>query len=341
MVMSSPTTWSVALCTYNGQRFLAEQLASIAAQTRLPNELVVVDDASTDRTLQILHSFSRSAPFPTRVLELPVNIGSRGAFERCIRATQGDLVALCDQDDVWYSDKLETMTEVFVSNTDVGLVFSDADVIDARGARQGYTAWATDQVAFRGNRRADFSAETAFTMLLEGNLVTGAAAAFRGRYRDLVLPFPSLDSSDGPWKLHDGWIAVLLAAVCRVWPEDRALLAYRLHADQQLGLSRVVSDEPPRRTCTWSSHENMRARFEIRLERLLLVRERLRMHEGAHLPAAPAVGRLDDEVEHLRHRLQAAPLSRRLPSIVRELRRGGYARYSAGGLGALRHLSGL
>lgn len=73
---------SVALCTYNGERFLREQLDSIATQTRPPVELVVSDDRSTDGTRQLVESFATAAPFPVRLRFNDVNVGSTRNFDR-------------------------------------------------------------------------------------------------------------------------------------------------------------------------------------------------------------------------------------------------------------------
>ena len=82
------------MCTYNGERFLAGQLASIAKQTRLPDELVVCDDRSTDRTVAMVREFAASATYPVRIFENEQNLGSAANFERAIRLCDGDLIAL-------------------------------------------------------------------------------------------------------------------------------------------------------------------------------------------------------------------------------------------------------
>ncbi len=107
--MSTPTPnrISVALCTYNGERFLPQQLASMAKQTRLPDELVVCDDRSTDRTMALVREFAASSPYPVRIFENEHNLGFAANFERAIRLCEGDLIALSDQDDIWYPIRLE------------------------------------------------------------------------------------------------------------------------------------------------------------------------------------------------------------------------------------------
>src|SRR5579884_3482594 len=101
------------MATYNGDRFLREQLDSIAAQTRAPHELVVSDDGSTDRTLEIVREFSASAPFPVKLLQDERRLNYRLNFRRAAQNCSGDLIAFSDQDDVWQTDKLEKMARAF------------------------------------------------------------------------------------------------------------------------------------------------------------------------------------------------------------------------------------
>ena len=97
---------SVALCTCNGARFLSEQLVSLAEQTLRPIELVVCDDASDDGTWQLLEEFQRSAPFPVRLYRNVRRLGIAQNFEQAMLLCEGDVIALCDQDDVWLPEKL-------------------------------------------------------------------------------------------------------------------------------------------------------------------------------------------------------------------------------------------
>ena len=99
------------MCTYNGAQFLKEQLASIAAQFRPPDELVVCDDGSSDGTGEIVKEFARRSPFATRFVVNDQNLGSTKNFEKAIFLCQGTIVSLADQDDVWYRHKLECSVE--------------------------------------------------------------------------------------------------------------------------------------------------------------------------------------------------------------------------------------
>jgi glycosyltransferase involved in cell wall biosynthesis len=129
-------TISVAMTTYNGGRFLGEQLRSIAAQERLPDELVVSDDESDDRTWEILAEFARTAPFPVRLHRNEPRLGWRANFMSVLARCGSDLIALCDQDDVWDPTKL-AIAERAMHEPDTLLFFHDAWLIDGTGLRTG------------------------------------------------------------------------------------------------------------------------------------------------------------------------------------------------------------
>ena len=86
---------SIAMCTYNGSRFLGEQLKSLAEQTMLPSELIICDDASTDATSAIVKGFADEAPFPVRLIRNEVTLGSTKNFEKAICLCAGEAIALC------------------------------------------------------------------------------------------------------------------------------------------------------------------------------------------------------------------------------------------------------
>jgi glycosyltransferase involved in cell wall biosynthesis len=121
---------SIAMGTFNGARFLPEQLDSILAQARLPDELVVRDDCSSDRTPEILAEFAASAPFPVRVSR---NRSQLGWFENFLQASRecgGDLIAFCDQDDVWLPEKLARCEAILDAADRPSLVMHAARVVD-------------------------------------------------------------------------------------------------------------------------------------------------------------------------------------------------------------------
>ena len=130
---------AVVMATYNGERFLAQQLQSIAQQTVLPDELLVFDDGSDDNTPDIIERFAEAAPFDVRFEINHENLGSSANFARLLGATSGDVVFLSDQDDVWLPAKIERMIAEFGSYDEPLLTMCDAEIVDASGTRTGLT----------------------------------------------------------------------------------------------------------------------------------------------------------------------------------------------------------
>jgi glycosyltransferase involved in cell wall biosynthesis len=217
---------SIALATYNGAVYLREQLESIAAQTRTPYELVISDDQSADDTLRLIEEFAATAGFPVRLLVNESNLGIAKNFEKAISLCRGDVIVLSDQDDVWHSDKLESVERIFEAKPELSLVFSNAEIVDETLRPFGGTLF--DWVHFDGQKQRLVKSGRALDLQLRENLVLGATMAFRANLKELVLPI----SGDGPL-VHDGWIVLLIAAVGEIDFINRPLLKYRQHSAQQ------------------------------------------------------------------------------------------------------------
>jgi len=217
------------MTTYNGASFLREQLDSIFAQTRLPDELIVCDDCSRDQTAHILHEYAARAPFEMKVIVNDENLGSIKNFEKAIGLCAGDLIALCDQDDVWRPRKLAVLESAFAEDAGLGLAFSNADLIDEKGAPVRGELWAP---LLNRKRQRAMSGSLRYDVLLGLPVTTGATMAFRSRFKSLVLPMPT----GCPTFIHDRWIATLIAGVARFAVINQKLVAYRLHRRQQIGI---------------------------------------------------------------------------------------------------------
>ena len=215
---------SVALCTCNGAAHLQVQLDSIRRQAVLPHEIVLSDDASSDGTLAIADAFARNAPFPVRILRNPVRIGSTRNFEQAMRACTGDAIALCDQDDVWYSQKLSTLAHV-LQDPAAGAVFSDGDILREDGSTGG-SLW--NSFGLCGPELHEFLRDPVAVMLRR-NKVTGMTLVLRRDLLQQVLPIP-------PNWVHDYWLAWMLILYTRLTPCPERLVAYRSHGQQQLGV---------------------------------------------------------------------------------------------------------
>jgi glycosyltransferase involved in cell wall biosynthesis len=227
--MNKRLSLSVALASYNGERYIREQLDSIARQTRLPDELIISDDASADATADIALGFAQNAPFPVRFQRNSERLGSTRNFESAIRACNGDIIFLCDQDDVWYPDKIAVIEERFNSAPSIGAVFTEADVVDENLHPLAQHLWKAKR--FSAKEQAQVAASDALGVLLRHPVATGATMAFRSIYRDLVLPIPEIT-----W--HDAWISLLISTTSCLDAVSTPLIAYRQHSSNQIGIRR-------------------------------------------------------------------------------------------------------
>lgn len=224
---------SVAMCVRDAGRFLGPQLESIAAQTRCPDELVVVDDGSVDGSASVVQAFAEDSPFPVRLEVGDVSVGPIRAFERAIGATSGELVALSDQDDLWYPDKLATLEMALQQCPQVDLVYSDADLVDADGRPAAGSLWSRLEASPR--RRQAVEAQPPGP-LLRMSLVSGCALAFRSTLRRGALPFPSSLEQQPGVLFHDRWLALVAACGRGIRAVDERLFAFRIHDGQLTGL---------------------------------------------------------------------------------------------------------
>lgn len=317
---------SVALCTYNGESFLLEQLLSVAAQRRIPDELVLCDDGSTDTTMQIVGEFAKSCRFPVRTYINKENIGSSKNFERCIDLCKGDIIVLADQDDVWYPEKLSGVEAFFISNPDYGILFGDADLIDNKGRGLGKRLWA--KVGFVKSRRRAINSGHGFSTLLLGNFVTGATMSFRAGWKSLVLPIPC------GWA-HDYWIALLLAAVAKIGCIDEPLIEYRCHSGQERGVS-------PGGVVEFFRHFRSLNDVVYRDAAFRRVEVAKRLRESDPIRFSAAILKCEAMAEHLKKRGSLPRnLFRRIITIYAETSNGNYFRHSSGVKSILRDIFSL
>ena len=251
---------SVALCTFNGARFVAEQVRSILEQSPAPDQLVVADDGSDDGTVEVVR---RIADGRAIVLDgdHAAPLGVTANFERALAATDGDIVALSDQDDVWHGGRLAALAERFAADPGLTLVHTDADLIDDAGAPLGRTLF--DSLEVQPHELAAERSGRAFDAFLRRNLATGATVVLRRSLLELARPFPE------SW-VHDEWLAIVAAAVGRVDVVSSATIDYRIHAGNQIGVAEPTFVRKLQRVLEPRADRNrqLSVRFRTLVERL-------------------------------------------------------------------------
>ena len=306
----------MAMCTYNGSRFLGEQLQSIAAQERLPDEVVICDDRSSDRSAEIVATFSERVLFPVRFFVNQETLGSTKNFEKAISLCQGDIVALSDQDDVWCSHKLARVEQMFLTSDAVAM-FSDAELIDDESTLLNSRLWAS--FSFVPAEQKRFSTGHGIDVLIKHPVVTGAAMAFRRKFFEVLAPIPQSD-------IHDRWISFLLAACGEFSLVSEPLMQYRRHHNQQVGIgAQTFRDRVARARITGEEL------YASEIERFQRLHDRLDQQRERIPDAERAMREIRRKISHLEHRIEMREMKlARIPRVLREVCNQGYWRYAAG-----------
>jgi glycosyltransferase involved in cell wall biosynthesis len=201
---------SVALCVYNGERYLREQLESILAQEGVRIEVVAVDDCSTDGSLALLQEYA-ARDARVRVFPNEKNLGHLCSFDRAMGLCAGDFIAPSDQDDIWLPRKLQRLLAAI---GDADLAYCDSEYIGCEGQKLGGRI-SSDLTMHAGRDPLRFVFQ---------NTVSGHALLVRREVFAAARPFP-------PLLYHDWWLAMRAAAGNGVVYVDEPLVQFRRHEE--------------------------------------------------------------------------------------------------------------
>jgi glycosyltransferase involved in cell wall biosynthesis len=209
---------SVALCTYNGAKYLAEQLDTLVNQTYTSIEIIVVDDCSTDETFAILTSYALKYP-QFKVYQNENNLGFTANFERAVKLCNGDLIALCDQDDLWHTQKVELQAEAIKDNI---FIYHDSEFIHEDGTSMNKKM--SDLMnLYRGGHPEVF---------LFFNCVSGHSILMKKALLDAALPL----KKDF---FHDWWLAYVATNIGEIDFIPQCLVQYRQHDKSDTNILRL------------------------------------------------------------------------------------------------------
>lgn len=217
------------MATYQGAAHVASQLESILANTRLPDELIIVDDHSTDGTLDVVQRILKNTAIRTvEIVKKDMNSGVTETFVQGILRSTGDLIFLADQDDYWAPDKIETMLSVYSSDPNTSLVYSDGTITDAHLVNTNLTIFGTRrraQLKLGDKRdRMEIAADPD---------IKGCTMAIRGSLARELLVMGPIDFR--PFWGHDHWLALFCYGLGKVVVVDRALIQHRFHDQNTSG----------------------------------------------------------------------------------------------------------
>lgn len=213
----SQKTIAVVMATYNGAAYLEDQLNSILSQTRMPDQLIICDDHSTDQTIAIIERYRQQYPFISYVIN-ETRLGVVRNFRKAVLlADNADYIALSDQDDVWMPGKLETLYREIQKQDDASLpviVYSDLILTDSEGHIRNKSFW--HELGHDGYTHC-------FETLLFGNFVTGCTVMMNRKMREHFIVMPDTVI------MHDAWLGLVAYGVGRAIRVYAPLVRYRSH----------------------------------------------------------------------------------------------------------------
>ena len=315
---------SIALCTYNSEKYLPEQLNSFLSQIRPPDEVLVCDDASKDQTVNILKKFQATAPFTVKIVENERNLGFNKNFEKAISLCTGEVIFISDSDDIWLPEKIARVLHQFQNNPKTQLVFSNEFLCDVSGKQLPQTFWQLNN--FSEAEKKLFDLPLGYQILLRKTLAPGHTMAFRTELRQKILPF-------GTNWVFDAWILWIAKLSSEIKIISEPLVLYRQHGEQNIGL---LSANRWQRL--WERF-NRAKRFK-REDYLKLSKQSEELFQRAcalNIPEQKALALLQQRADfyHSKFYYPAMPLLR-IPYIVKNLLLGNYSKFENGATSAIK-----
>jgi glycosyltransferase involved in cell wall biosynthesis len=218
---------SVAMATYNGSKFITEQLMSILAQTIFPSEIIIVDDASTDDTVDLIRLLQIDYP----VIQLycnEQNLGPVGSFKKALIKSNAHYIALADQDDIWLPNKLElSITQLSKTENEhaPSMVYTDLEVINTDGTFRAASFWKLQ--GYRPNK-------VSFQDIVIGNVVTGCTILMNRAMLAEAVKMPHEVA------MHDHWMALIAYGFGQVQAIDKTTMKYRVHESSVTNKSKTT-----------------------------------------------------------------------------------------------------
>ena len=219
---------SVVMATYNGEHYVAEQIKSVLSNLSEKDELIISDDGSTDNTITIIREFMKIDP-RVRLIQGPRK-GVVKNFECGLRAASKEIVYLSDQDDIWLTDKIKTINEIFEKDQEITCILHDVKIVNEKLVELSPSFF-----RYRGTKLGLINN-------IIKNSYMGSAMAFRRSIIRYALPIPE------HVPMHDQWIGLISEAKGRSYKLEIILGLYRRHSMNvsHLGRGRIIEMIPKR-----------------------------------------------------------------------------------------------
>ncbi len=224
---------SVALCTYNGEKYVEKQLYSLLNQSRRPDEIVICDDCSKDKTIELAKAVLEKCDINYRLVKNETNLGFAKNFKKCMSLCDGDIIFLCDQDDIWREDKVETISDIMKSNSQILSITTNFRLVDVHGEFIGKNTLGDNPWFNKKKREIDYTDGNLYKVSIDTffyrNIAPGCTQAVR---KNIVEEYINREVS-GP---HDWELSKLATIKNGAFYLDLPLTYYRHHANQTIGV---------------------------------------------------------------------------------------------------------
>lgn len=221
---------SVVMATYNGEKYIREQLDTIWFQTVKPDEIIVSDDASTDKTLELVRRFKEETNAPVKILADDKQKGYVLNFITGLKEAQGDYVFLSDQDDIWLENRIESAINTFEENANVDVLSCRFQLVDGEGKPIG-----KKRFSMKRNRVKEGSnlKNIDFCTFIRHPKYPGMAMAMRKHVVDEML------KRDDKISAHDWQLNLVAVQKNAMYISDEVLVQYRQHDGNTVGTIRT------------------------------------------------------------------------------------------------------
>ena len=228
---------SVALTTFNGEKYIEKQLKSLLFQQRPIDEVIIVDDASSDKTVVIVDEFIKKNNLLNWHLYVNnENIGFLKNFKNAIEKTTGDIIFLCDQDDIWFNTKINSMLNRFESDERIKAIYSGFKFIDENDniifTRQKKLSANNNLIKFRIEPFQTVKID--LSTICNYNISPGCTLAFTREVKDIYLANTKCVC------VHDWELALIAAFLDGLYFFNTPLTNYRIHRENTIGMPEII-----------------------------------------------------------------------------------------------------
>lgn len=220
---------SIAMTTYNGEKYVLKQLKSLLVQSRKADEVIIFDDISTDNTPLIVRNFIKKNNLNDtwKFVINEENLGFIKNFAKALKHTTGDIIFLCDQDDIWHKDKLKIVENLFESNHDLSTLNTEILLIDENDKLHNSPK---NIQPLKNLNLSEKLEKIELKKIISQNIVPGCTMAFTKEIKDLYL-----ETSDFKF-YHDYEINLISAMYGNIHIYNKPLIKYRVHSNNTIGL---------------------------------------------------------------------------------------------------------